>query len=1692
MQSSVKVFVRVRPLSAREERRGGKGDSVAVSPSATRLAMAAKVSPPLSQSVPGIPPGLPNPGGAGASLEFSFDRVFQHQTQEDVFEHAGRDLLDHALEGYNTCLFAYGQTGSGKSHTMMGTPSDKGLIPRICDHLFLRINDNQLPEKAFTVTVSYIEIYNEKVRDLLNSNPSNKNTNLRVREHPTLGPYVEDVSKLVVTSYDQIERLMDLGNKARTTAATNMNDTSSRSHAVFTVNLSQTITSSPSNESPVKLERSSQTITSPPSDESPVKLERSSRICLVDLAGSERAESTGATGVRLKEGANINKSLTTLGKVISTLAEASSNEVVSLSRKSSAKSLKAVAAGGGGGAMEGTSNAATSPSRSSVFVPYRDSTLTWLLKDCLGGNSKTVMVATISPSDTSYDETLSTLRYADRAKKIVNRAVVNEDETGKTVRILQEEVGKLKRKLAAYEERSRGWEAGEEVVSPTSTNGSRRASLLSLDGFGFSGEGGGTGLVRRLSTVSMGSSSSVFSEGRDPDALYDQLVASEKLIAEMTESYEAKLQRSMDMETQQTNMLKELGLRFETSASGSVAVHAPKTTPHLVNLSEDPSVSECLLFRLPIGIHGVGNTPQSAIFLESPSILREHAFFECIEPAATTVGGDATTPNPILNVYLRPNPESLTYLNALPINQPVKLTSGDRILFGATAFFKFVNPAELAVVSSRGGGGGMGLSYPPLPVSPNSSNNSSYYSNGMSNRSAVSSPTRSAGRITESASYARGGVASSTDEQATYTYGGPQPRMMGLPERLKQQSVASSAGSSAASRRLSLWNLLSEEEVGVARRVVRKWRGRNYVRLAQEILKSAVLLKEANVISKELHKNVFYEFEIIESSDQFKSASFWEAQPSYDASAPTSLNASRSRQSSAMSLGPGSIAAAPGKPFVAVRVLDGEHNSVYRWTLGEFKTRLTSMRTLYNYVEPDATPSSFYAHQRAITSELSFYAAGEVYPYYERVGSVWVDVRGLGVGVLREVRAPVLGEGGGVLGWVLVVVAPISVGDAGGCRGEEVGEDGGVVDAGVVGGGGLTVGNTLVFEVSVLEATGFKETEYTQVHCQFRLSEFMGRVGGGDRVFATDPVEGFGEAAVRWNFSQTISMEVTEEVKRVVEGDGVARFEVFARRRRAVGDVIGDRFCVGAVGSGGAGAVASLAGAVAMSKGINEDQEFKKHVILVQIEISELSSSTGEFKPVPVQTSVKQSETLKTEFRSHADVFLIRQGIQRRITIRLSHSSGKYNLPWRRVSFVKIGQIRRIDLKTNRPLDDESDSRDMVDLQVPGLDERSSVVGGGGGGPGGDKRGSFLQNQPFFSNNGQSSLEIEIPWDTSVHRNLNLNRPTKGFRLELTIQWGVEVDPLNDRFDSPATTGGDEETGIGSQWNVFASAVQFEKQIAVVVHDRDFKVQASATAMSFLSMVGIGGGSSGTPARYAARSNSLFVVETFPVSDMSVAAAALEVPKASQARALMGEIDTCGGRREVERRLKELAVVKARIVEVEMGGRVEEVRGLMGEQERRVLLAKCVEMSLLYDQKCENKVDDGEEVKFVSTRCKQMLEMAPPSFRGALLTPDSDDNWVKRYFVIRRPYLHMHADASDLDELAIFSLANTKIQFGASLGSTFQGKSNVFAIHSKDCSLLLQASSAAEMNAWLSAVDPLRAGVLLSRKRDVSNSSNNN
>uniref|UniRef100_A0A3Q1CXA6 Kinesin motor domain-containing protein n=1 Tax=Amphiprion ocellaris TaxID=80972 RepID=A0A3Q1CXA6_AMPOC len=543
--TKVKVAVRVRPMNRREIELNTKC-VVDMEDNQTVL------HPPPSNCVLTLPVLCPPQVFAFDHCFWSMDEanVPKYAGQEVVFKCLGEGILENAFQGYNACIFAYGQTGSGKSFSMMGNGEQPGLIPRLCCSLFERVHREANEAHSFKVEVSYMEIYNEKVRDLLD--PKGSRQSLKVREHKVLGPYVDGLSQLAVTSFEDIEVLMSEGNKSRTVAATNMNEESSRSHAVFSIIVTQTLYDLQSGNSGEKV----------------------SKMSLVDLAGSERVSKTGAAGERLKEGSNINKSLTTLGCVISALADQSAG-------KGKAK-----------------------------FVPYRDSVLTWLLKDNLGGNSKTAMIATVSPAADNYEETLSTLRYADRAKRIVNHAVVNEDPNARIIRELREEVEKLKVQLSQ----------AESMKAPE---------------------------------------------------LKEKLQESEKLIQDMTVTWEEKLRKTEEIATERQKQLESMGISLETSG-----IKVGEDKCFLVNLNADPALNELLVYYLKEHTRVGADTSQD-IQLFGIGIQAEHCVLELCPD------GDVT---------LLPVRNARTCVNGTMIDSLVHLWHGDRILWGNNHFFRINLP----------------------------------------------------------------------------------------------------------------------------------------------------------------------------------------------------------------------------------------------------------------------------------------------------------------------------------------------------------------------------------------------------------------------------------------------------------------------------------------------------------------------------------------------------------------------------------------------------------------------------------------------------------------------------------------------------------------------------------------------------------------------------------------------------------------------------------------------------------------------------------------------------------------------------------------------------------------------------------------------------------------------------------------
>ncbi|PAV79903.1 hypothetical protein WR25_24154 [Diploscapter pachys] len=792
--SSVKVAVRVRPFNQREINNGSRC-IIGMNGTTTTI----------------------SGNGADKCHSFNFDHSYWSFTKDDshfitqkqVYNDLGVEMLEHSFEGYNVCIFAYGQTGGGKSYTMMGKPGDEnemGIIPRLCNDLFGRIAANTDKNVEYSVEVSYMEIYCERVKDLLNPNSGG---NLRVREHPLLGPYVDDLTKLAVCSYEDICNLMDEGNKARTVAATNMNSTSSRSHAVFTIVLTQKRFCPEAN----------------------LTTEKVSKISLVDLAGSERATSTGAEGQRLKEGANINKSLTTLGLVISKLAEETGKK----------------------------------GKKSRGVVPYRDSVLTWLLRENLGGNSKTAMIAALSPADINYDETLSTLRYADRAKQIVCQAVVNEDPNAKLIRELKEEVNRLRKQL---EDKGISMDDCTDSQINEASRNKRYSAKDHVD--------------------------------------IEQLKASEKLIAELDKTWEEKLRKTEEIRRKREEELREMGLAMMEDGS-TLGVFSPKKLPHLVNLNEDPLMSECLLYYLKEGVTRVGR-PEAEhrpdILLSGQEILEEHCDFANEDGSVTLI----------------PKPRAKCYLNGRPINSGTVIHTGSRIILGKYHVFRYNDPQE----ARQSRHNLSSLTEQPLDWK--------YAQQELLEKQGIDLKEEMERKLLEMAcQYRREKEELELQiQRKTLEY---ESRIKTLENQVDlARSMISDAGSNWEGERFLTSSLMefaeeikwSSKEERVVKKAAMKWRYHQFTSVRDDLWGNAIFVKEANAISVELKKQVQFQFVLLTDT-------------MYSPLPPDLLPPGED-----LTLRP------YPKTVVAIQVQDLKNGATHFWSIEKLKQRLEDMRYFYN------------------------------------------------------------------------------------------------------------------------------------------------------------------------------------------------------------------------------------------------------------------------------------------------------------------------------------------------------------------------------------------------------------------------------------------------------------------------------------------------------------------------------------------------------------------------------------------------------------------------------------------------------------------------------------------------------------------------------------------------------------------------
>ncbi|KIW41903.1 uncharacterized protein PV06_05499 [Exophiala oligosperma] len=1304
----IKVVVRVRPFNTREIDRNAK--------CIVQMQDAQTVLQPPPEAEDRLRKG--GKGGSEHQRTFKFDKSYwsfskadpHYAGQDNLFSDLGVPLLDNAFQGYNNCIFAYGQTGSGKSYSMMGYGEDAGVIPRICREMFERINGVQSdPNLTCTVEVSYLEIYNERVRDLLN--PATKG-NLRVREHPSTGPYVEDLAKLAVRSFKEIENLMDEGNKARTVAATNMNETSSRSHAVFTLTLTQ----------------------KRHDVETSMDTEKVAKISLVDLAGSERATSTGATGARLKEGAEINRSLSTLGRVIAALADLSSGK----------KGLK---------------------------VPYRDSVLTWLLKDSLGGNSMTAMIAAISPADINFEETLSTLRYADSAKRIKNHAVINEDPNARMIRELKEELAKLRSQLGG------GGIPGatEEVYPPDTPLDKQMVSIVQSDGS-----------VKRVSKAE----------------IMDQLSQSEKLYEDLNQTWEEKLQKTEEIHKEREAALEELGISIE---KGNVGMSTPKKMPHLVNLSDDPLLAECLVYNLKPGITTVGNVDSSEaseIRLNGSKILEHHCKLENVDNVVTII----------------PNEGAAVMVNGVRVDKPKRLKSGNRIILGDFHIFRFNNPleakaerAERSLLRHSVTASQLNSPTPFRPShersysaansdfdgdssraqSPGLSNGASdwlfarreaagallgsdpkimqlsneeldnlfenvqrareerrgrpesklyehdedsddlssflvrdkYMSNGtMDNFSldtALTLPgtpslhggSQEEGDITLTPSQFESSKQATTEPSADSKSAADVPQVSKEPEQepeqmqkelerakqefqeeLRKQKEAFEAQikqmdlevrTREAARTPAGFLPLDATEIAVARNVVEKWQQRNYILIAEAILQNAGLLKEAQVMARLLEQDCNFQFIILDLGEDRGS--------SYD----LILHDISGDDDDAL--------ANARKPCLAVRVVDNQLSCVQLWSLEKLRLRLSKMRQMHQYKDQPEYLQHFRMDNPFRDSDQALFSlVGDgtiplTAVFETRVQDFVVDVSSPStrqiIGKVRMSLEPSLAE------------SPPS---------------------------------TIKFNIIMRDLVGFSEHEGTQVHAQMTV------VGTADEsVATTQPIQAFGDGPVRFESIHNLS------VRRSSEKSATLKIAIFAQvtsthldklmswdELREMNEIPPDHQAAPRLPE-------------------SEYNVEERHDVFAKVQMLELAEN-GQYMPVEVlQTSADDN-----------GAFQLHQGLQRRISITLTHCFTE-SLPWDDLNGLRIGEVHLVD-SSGRIADITSVTPDIALKQI---------------------------QEPMIKDNadGTSNITVIGQWDSSLHKSLLLDRATNEHcRIQVALRWNV----VSSRLEQPMTFSIDQQLQI--------------------------------------------------------------------------------------------------------------------------------------------------------------------------------------------------------------------------------------------------------------------------------------------------------
>lgn len=987
--------------------------------------------------------------------------------------------------------------------------------------------------------------------------------------------------------------------------------------------------------------------------------------------------------------------------------------------------------------------------------------MTWLLKDSLGGNSKTCMIAAISPAD--YDETISTLRYADQAKKIKTKAVVNEDPNAKVMRELKDEVDALRQALMVY--------APEEVEKITAISrpvkGAAAAAAAASKRASQTPQKPKT-LALPPSAPTSSKSTVVFTDALGnttqltKDEMVDQLQMTEKLLGDLNQTWEEKLNNTEKIHIDRENTLKNLGITIEKNAVG---LYTPKGIPYLINLNEDPLMSECLMYNIKPGITHVDrdkvmddetttveidrNDGSGSIRLSGTNINENHCYFE--------------NTNDIVTLY--PRLDCTTMVNGMRISEPKRLKSGYRIILGDHHVFRFNNPGEAlkerdntqqqevmervdssppSPISSEkdgflspaiGGSEVMDWNFARREAMLNTYINDSNFGNFTNEdldklfddvakvrvirkRQSTSSDTLS--RRTSSSSSVRRSTYSttassvfmddsfdscSTTDTSTISSSSSTSStrdniiLLAKDEQeiqMEHQRRKYQARLRRLSCRLSYSNNQSPlsftpQERKLALKVLDLWRRKRNVAMAKAILVNDIHVRQANDMASKLKKQVFYQFAVIHDNTSAVSVSHWDQHP----------------QQQQKSIDVDLLKAA--KPCIGIQVVDKKHQTIYIWSVEKFLAR-------FRYLQ-----GAYYASdsKKHIKGEDLYYESLTP-PAYVLAGLATVPLRNLATQVPVESTLAIhCRNTNRLMGTLRVLIAPIARSVRHPYRSSDSEDGQSTISDDENPRSLLHVGQQLVFEISIIELIGMDPKEFSHVHAQFRLSTFGNNLDG---VFASVAVEYKKQEPIVFNYHQTLSMAITEDILQIIETKTIS-FEVFGKPNKEY-----------------------LENLSPITTTIDTDvvPANKSQDVIAHIQICEITPE-GDYKPVPVEFVANNSNN----DTSNHDIFSLQQGQQRRVIVSLKHQGEETRVMplLEKISDMRIGQIRLMDGK-NKLIEQQQNANNLAELSLNLISSTSTP----------------------------SHLSANGAWDSSLHDTLLLNAVTPNtHKVIMTLSWTVRT-----------------------------------------------------------------------------------------------------------------------------------------------------------------------------------------------------------------------------------------------------------------------------------------------------------------------------